>query len=454
MRETLKSLSIFSASLLLLLVIASGCVVNIPGCGKRSLPLFKRVADASSALPATAPAATGNVPAGQTTVNAPTSDEALAAIVADPLKVAVTPPAIEKEISFEQPKSPTPDIVSPKSKTAQPTSTPTVTSTPTPWEVERIAYTTEENKKFLLWSMNPDGTGRVRHSPIQSSVYLPLWSPNGKFLAFMSDMVGGKLNLFVMKKENQNIQQLTFYEDLELPRFDNRKPCLTWSPRSDQIAYIYKGQVWLINANDPGSPQSLAAMDPLYNVVSLEWTPRRDNKYVAFLVKEGESIYSLWFANPRLKDLARVAQINKPVSSFSWVTDANHVNYISNGESVYQCSYESFAQKPVLLSPSAQLGPLILGSPVENSSLFLLLAKKTGDKQWRLALINKPTTGAADPGTLKYLTDPGVESAVWSPDGSKIAYVTEGELWVMGASGENKKRIAASGIQAPTWSGK
>jgi dipeptidyl aminopeptidase/acylaminoacyl peptidase len=361
----------------------------------------------------------------------------------------VTVPAVEKEISFAQPKTPTPPVVR-----GAPTATPTVTFTSTPWEVERIAYTTEEKGKFVLWTMNPDGTGRLRHTPIDRTVHWPLWSPSGKLLAFLSDQVDGKLNLFVMKKENQGLQQLTFYEDMELPETGILKTPLTWSPRSDQIAYLYKGQVWLVSAFEPSTPQSLAVKDPLHTVVALEWAPRRDNKYIAYLVKEGSVNYSLWLVNPRLKDHTRIAQIRNEVRGFTWMGNANHLQYISGLSDVYQCTYESFIQKPILLNPVPSMGYVISGAPVENSTLFLTLAKQTGDLEYRVAVLDKPSKDDTDSGSLKFLTDEGVEYATWSPDGSRIAYVADRELWTMDASGANRKRVAVSGILQPSWSKK
>ena len=443
MRETLKSLSIFSASLLLLLVIASGCVVNIPGCGKRSLPLFKQVQE-PQVLPST-PASSVQP------LEAPIQTTADVAPVVSPAPVMpqVTVPAVEKEISFTQPKTPTPAIA-----LGAPTATPTATFTSTPWEVERIAFTTEEKGKFVLWTMNPDGTGRLRHTPIDKSVFWPVWSPNGKFLAFLSDQVDGKLNLFVMKKENQGVQQLTYFDDLTLPETKILKAPLTWSPRSDQVAFLYRGQVWIVNTVDPSTPQSLAVKDPLHSIVALEWAPRRDNKFIAYLVEEGDQNFSLWLVNPRLKDHARIAQVSSEVRGFTWMGDANHLQYLSNRSDVIQCTYESFVQKPILLNPVLSLGNLIACAPVENSNLFLTLAKQSGDRHFRVAVLDKPSKDASDSGSLKFLTDPGAEYAIWSPDGSKIAYVADRELWIMDASGSNKKRIAVSGILQPAWSKK
>ncbi len=70
-----------------------------------------------------------------------------------------------------------------------------------------------------------------------------------------------------------------------------------------------------------------------------------------------------------------------------------------------------------------------------------------------IATIN-PT---AHPGTPKTLTTGGRASGPrWSPDGKQIAYIDDGNLWVMNANGSHKERLtdSAPGYQdsRPSWS--
>jgi TolB protein len=59
-------------------------------------------------------------------------------------------------------------------------------------------------------------------------------------------------------------------------------------------------------------------------------------------------------------------------------------------------------------------------------------------------------------GLTNLTQDPGMDfRPVWSPDGSQIAYVGSGRLWVMNADGSGKGQISGNGVvevEAPTWS--
>ncbi len=434
MRETLKSLSIFSALLLLLLLISSGCDVNIPGCGKRSLPFFKSV------KPTPLPPSVVPTPAAALSVPAPAL--ALSKSPTATPKASVKPPgSLQAPVEMSLSKS-------------EPTATGTPTATPTPQEVEKIAYTTLEGGKPTLWTMNTDGTNRARLTPSGTGSWFPLWSPNGKWLAFLSDMTGGKVNLFIVQKDGTGLQALTSYDDMLLPAAAHVKPPFSWSPQSDEIAFCYRNQVWKVNI-ETLDLQTLSSEDPAYTVSAVEWAPHRANKYVAFLVDQGKNYSILKLVNPRLKDLLTLASTDQPMVDISWTSDAREVAYLVGQDTLYSASPQTSLPRVLLNHPCPELGPLVSYSPSESSSILMLLAKKLDtDPGYRVALLDKSSTGPTDPGTLKFLSQPGVDDATWSPDGSKIAYVLSGDLWVVDATGQNAHRVALIGVQSPTWSKK
>ncbi len=429
--------------LLLLLLISSGCDVNIPGCGKRSLPFFKKIAPppVPTAVPA-APPAGNTIPVASPAVSNPA--------------VAVPEKAPAKSVTLE-----TSTEMSISKQKVPPTFTFTPTVTPTPMEMEKIAYTTLEDSKPSLWTMNNDGTERNRLTSVGSSAWFPLWSPNGKTLAFLSDMKtdsnpDGKINLFTVKKGTKDFVQITFFPDLTIQYPSALKAPFTWSPRSDEIVYIYHNQVWKVDLTTLAQ-LTISTLDALQSVEAVEWAPHRDNKFIAYLADKGRNFTGLYLINPRLLDQLKLVEAANNISDMTWTPDARKLAYILNKVNIYTASPETSLPRPVILGASPELGPLLSYSPVESGAPPLLtLAKKTkADTSFRVAVLDKPSKDDQDPGTLKYFTEPGVVDAIWSPDGNKIAYVQNGELWVMDAiSGGNKKRLAATGIINPNWSKK
>jgi len=400
--------------LMLLLLISTGCDLNIPGCGKRSFPSF-------------APVVQNTVLTNNLSTNS------------NPLPKPATNPQNPPNISSDSKVS----VI------------PMTTPTPVPMDIEEIAYTTIEEGQPTLWTMNTDGTERNRLTSIGTSSWHPLWSPNGKILAFLYTTNAGKVNLYIVQKGSTQLTQLTNWEDMGKPDSSLLQAPFSWSPKSDQLAYIYKNQVWTV-ALDTQDQSTLVNVDPAFTIISVSWAPHRENKYIAYTVRRGLNYSSVFLVNPRLKDQLNLVDSRKLIPAITWTSGAEELAYLLDKNAVYTTTVEDTTSKPVIVDASPDLAPYVSFSPVESSTKLMLLAKETTDDTgYRVAIVDQPAKTDQETGKLKYLTPAGVDSAVWSPDGTKIAYVISGELWIMDSiSGLNKTRIALSGIQSPDWSKK
>lgn len=424
--------------LLVLLMISTGCDVNIPGCGKRSLPFFKKItppAPTSTPAPMTVPSASS--PASIT--SAPASQKA-PAVIKTPSKSQPVEFANSQEMSVSKP-SPTPS--------------PTATATVTPVDVEKIAYTTYEDGVSSLRLMNPDGTQAIRVTPKGVNAWYPTWSPNGKLLAFLSVDKEGKINLFAMKKGDSDYQALTQFDDWALDKSDNLKSMLSWSPLSDEIAFMYHNQIWKVNVKSQDLI-TLFTPDPNFHIARQEWAPHRDNKYIAFLYIQGINYGSVYLVNPRQKDSLDLFDSDHALLDLSWSPDALKVAFSVKPDIIYTASSNTSRPDRLIYGASPELGSLLRYSPVESGNpMILMLAKKDlSDAGYRVALMDQQAKNDQDSGTLKYLTGPGVTNAIWSPDGTKIGYILKGDFWIMDASGKSKTLISQDGIMHPDWSKK
>ncbi len=298
--------------------------------------------------------------------------------------------------------------------------------------------------------MNADGTQRMRLSPPGSRNWHPLWSPDGKSLAFLSDMNGGKLNLFAFQKGVSGFRQLTFYADMTLPSPQSLKPPFSWSPKGDEIAYIYRRQLWKVGLSGY-SGVSLAAVDPAYAIVAVDWSRGAQADYVAYLVRKGRESHGLWLVNPRLLDKTQLAEIDLPVSDIAWSPDGLRVAYQAGASSIFTVSPKSSVPQPVIQNANPRLDSLLGFSPNAAASLLVLAQKAATDKGYRVGMVRQSSKSASDTGALDFLTEAGVDYAAWSPDGSKIVYTQRGDLWAMNPDGKGKTRLAATGVAFPSW---
>src|SRR5262245_1474069 len=78
-----------------------------------------------------------------------------------------------------------------------------------------------------IYVMNPDGSGRRRLTDQPRHDSGPVWSPDGKQIAFFSRR-NGNTDIYVMKVDGSGVRRLT-----RSPAYDFTP---TWSPHGTQIA--------------------------------------------------------------------------------------------------------------------------------------------------------------------------------------------------------------------------
>jgi TolB protein len=79
----------------------------------------------------------------------------------------------------------------------------------------------------------------------KSQSFMPVYSPDGSRICFMSDRDGGQMDLYVMNRDGSNVRRLTTH-----PAADSTP---TWSPTGTQIAFTSdrsgSPQIWVMDAD-------------------------------------------------------------------------------------------------------------------------------------------------------------------------------------------------------------
>ncbi len=97
------------------------------------------------------------------------------------------------------------------------------------WPDGRIAFASNREGNWELYTINPDGTGltRLTNTP-DAQEYWPAWSPNGTFIAFVS-LIDGNYDIEVMNPDGANRRKLASNSAMDI------EPC--FSPDGDAVAF-------------------------------------------------------------------------------------------------------------------------------------------------------------------------------------------------------------------------
>ncbi len=288
-----------------------------------------------------------------------------------------------------------------------------VPSGPTgPWRPGAILFLGQVGGVSNVYAMRPDGSDERRLTNNQNPTikqFGPVWSPDGAKIAFSAGVPGtgmgdiGTSNVYVMNADGSGLTQLV-----------RSGWAPTWSPDGSMIAFVRvtvaSNMVYLMNA-DGSDVQSLGPG------TSPTWSP--DGARIAFIGRAGG-----------------IKVIDASGSEQSPVQASSDVYALTWAPSNRQIAYTSRAGYPLTIYVE-QLGasaPTSLGrgwapawSP--NGRRIIFVCCDPGPHG--IWVMN------AD-GTQRMLLTRGLEESqdpIWSPDSNQIAFVSKGDIYVMGAGG-------------------
>ncbi len=280
-------------------------------------------------------------------------------------------------------------------------------------DAHRVAYTVVMRDRpgrpyGQLWIMELATQKSVRVGGEKDSGGGPLWSPDGKWLAFQGSQ-GDKHGLFMARPDGSDITFLAPLHDTNSPLPGTGKD-VTWSPNGKELAFI---------SSTPGAEAAEASGDPmvitryLYKPDAGEGMTRfNDNQRLHIFVVDVSS-----------KQIRQLTQGNTDEHSIDWSPDGKQLLFVSNREP----NQDEFF----------------------NYDIFALRVADNGIRR-----LTATESNEYDP--------------LWSPDGKRIIYrgtrrgLTDREttmedthVWLMNSDGSDRREIGAfldDRQGAPQWS--
>ena len=244
----------------------------------------------------------------------------------------------------------------------------------------------------------------------------PSWSPDGTMIAFDSDR-SGNYDIWVIPAIGGEATQIT------TDPADDRSP--TWSPNGTEIAFSRSSGIWAI-PNAGGVPRQIASMGE-----NPAWSP--DGSQIAF--DERWEFISVTSAS----DGGEPVSITCPdggacfygCQHAEWSPDGSHIVFVYDNGVDLRCRIQVVVMG--LYDGNDHLVTCGGGQGVSWSSLGVI-AFGMSESIW---------TAGSGPFDRTQVTS-GVFPS-WSPDGRQIAYVRNGDIWVIDWDGEVSVEVTSWG---------
>jgi TolB protein len=294
----------------------------------------------------------------------------------------------------------------------------------------RIAFVSRRDGK-ALYVMNADGSG-LRIVARVEALTTPAWSPDGR------EIVYGRNGVYVMNADGSGQRQLA-----------RRGSAPAWSPDGRRIAFVITGKLYVVNADGSGH-RTLTRLGRGGSGASLAWSP--DGRKLLLVVKSISApgcgyCSRLWVLNADgsgLRDLTRNLGGSRgfgawPASDAVWSPDGRKIAFVRSNtrHGVYVINADGSGVRNLTPKPRGAAYAAPAWSPDGRKIAFA--GERDGNSE--IYLMNADGSGQRSlTSDLAYDGDPG-----WSPDGKKITFVSNRDgryaVYVMNADGSGQRSL-------------
>jgi TolB protein len=247
-----------------------------------------------------------------------------------------------------------------------------------------------------------------------------------------------------------------YMESLYLPPVTTGPWSPAWAPDAKQIAFALQGSLWVLPTEGGEAVQITAG--PSYDSQP-KWSP--DGSQIAFTRDNGRAIH-IWIVNADGSSPRQVTRVEAVSVDPQWTPDGKAIVCTSSGPQkgkgfgLWEFSASDGASRQLLVDKYQNIEPSL--SPDGNTIALVSNREFDGKEILGTGGIWKLAAGSSQPRLLLQEETLWHARPAWSPDGTKIAYVSfrtgSNQLWLMSAISGNPLQLTyGSGeVFTPTWS--